>query len=343
MDAQLNEPAQVGHKHLRAYAATDDSVTSITLDDAGERIRGYLAAPVGTAQGPLIWVDIAGPDEEEGEWLRSIGIHQLAVEDCLRGRQRPKVDRFGSHLLLVCYAAHINLERNRVAFTELHLLIGSGFLITVRDHSIPEIRAVLARWRATPALFREIGSLAHGVLDAVIDNYFPILEHFGERVASLESEIFEEDQGGSAAMQDILGLRRELVLFRRVVGPERDMLGDVLRRDLPIISPELIPYFMDVRDHAMRIAEELDVLRELLAASLEGHLSISSNQLNITVRMMTAWSIILMSLAVVAGIYGMNFRHMPELLWRYGYFFVLGFMATLGLSLFWIFKRKDWL
>lgn len=144
-------------------------------------------------------------------------------------------------------------------------------------------------------------------------------------------------------MQDILGLRRELVLFRRVVGPERDMLGDVLRRDLPIISPELIPYFMDVRDHAMRIAEELDVLRELLAASLEGHLSISSNQLNITVRMMTAWSIILMSLAVVAGIYGMNFRHMPELLWRYGYFFVLGFMATLGLSLFWIFKRKDWL
>jgi magnesium transporter len=162
-------------------------------------------------------------------------------------------------------------------------------------------------------------------------------------VAALESEIFEDDSGQTATMQDILALRRELVLFRRVVGPERDMLGDVLRRDLPFINPELIPYFIDVRDHAMRIAEELDVLRDLLAASLEGQLSLASNQLNTTVRMMTAWSIILMSMTVVAGVYGMNFNHMPELAWRYGYLFAVTLMLGIGGLLFTFFKRKDWL
>lgn len=291
---------------------------------------------------PILWLDVVGPEPEEGEFLRSLGVHQLAVEDCLRGRQRPKVDRFGSHIFLVSYAAHINLERNRVAFTELHLILGNGFLITVRDHSIPEVRGVLARWRAAPSFFKDVGQLAHALVDAVVDNYFPILEHFGERVALLETEIFEEDQGQSA-MQDILALRRELVLFRRVVGPERDMLGDVLRRDLPFINPELVPYFMDVRDHAMRIAEELDVLRDLLAATLEGQLSLASNQLNVTVRMMTAWSIILMTMAVVAGVYGMNFTHMPELNWRYGYLFAVILMASAGGGIFWFFKRKDWI
>jgi magnesium transporter len=270
-----------------------------------------------------------------------MGIHQLAVEDCLRGRQRPKVDRFGSHLLLVCYAAHINQEKNRVAFTELHLLIGAGFLITVRDHGIQEIRAVLARWRGAGHPFGESAQLAHAVIDEVVDNYFPILEHFSVRVAELESAIFEEDK--QAAMQDILQLRRELVLFRRVLGPERDMLGDVLRHDLPFFNPELVPFFMDVRDHVMRIAEELDVMRDLLAASLEGHLAISSNQLNVTVRMMTAWSIILMTMAVIAGIYGMNFRFMPELGWRFGYPFVITLMFGIGGSLFFFFRRRDWI
>jgi magnesium transporter len=313
------------------------------LEAAAEQIRQQIASPSLSYRGPLIWLDLVGPGEQEGEFLRGLGIHQLAVEDCLRGRQRPKVDRFGSHLLMVCYAAHINLERNRVAFTELHLLVGTGFLITVRDHSIPEIRGVLARWRAAPDRFSEVGQLAHAVVDAVVDNYFPILEHFSVRVAELETEIFEEDRGQAAAMQDILGLRRELVLFRRVVGPERDMLGDVVRRDLPFFNPELIPYFMDVRDHTMRIAEELDVMRDLLAASLEGQLAISSNQLNATVRMMTAWSIILMTMTVIAGIYGMNFDFMPELGWRLGYPFALGLMLTIGGLLILFFRRRGWI
>lgn len=332
-------------KGMRAYSVVDGRVVTIPIEEAAGRIRGLLESasllPPAEPASP-VWLDVIGPDAQEGEFLRGLGIHHLAVEDCLRGRQRPKVDRFGSHLLLVTYAAHINPERNRVAFTELHLVVGNGFVVTVRDHSIPEVRAVLARWRAAPHLFGEVGHLVHALVDNVVDNYFPILEHFGERVAHLETTIFEGEHS-QAAMQDILALRRELVLFRRVVGPERDMLGDVLRRDLPFLNPDLVPYFMDVRDHAMRIAEELDVLRELLAATFEGQLSLASNQLNVTVRMMTSWSIILMTMAVVAGVYGMNFRHMPELTWRYGYLFALAIMLGAGGALFTFFKRKDWI
>ncbi|HSJ13752.1 MAG TPA: magnesium/cobalt transporter CorA [Longimicrobiales bacterium] len=341
MEPDLAESEQGSHTRVRAFRADGTRVRAIPVAEAGERIRAMLGAPLAAPDGPPIWLDIVAPAESEGEFLRGLGIHQLAVEDCLRGRQRPKIDRFGSHLFIVSYAAHINPERNRVAFTELHLIIGAGFLITVRDHGIPELRAVLARWRAAPTLFREVGHLAHALIDAVVDDYFPIMEHFAERVAELETEIF--DDAAPAAMQDILGLRRELVLFRRVVGPERDMLGDVVRRDLPFINAELIPYFMDIRDHAMRIAEELDVLRDLLAATLEGQLSISSNQLNATVRMMTAWSIILMSMAVVSGVYGMNFRHMPELSWRYGYFVAVAIMLAVAGSLFTFFRRRDWI
>ena len=342
MDAELNEPAGPNHKRLRAYRAADGHVAPVPLEEAAEQIRQQLASPTIAPGQPLVWLDMMSPGEEEGVFLRGLGIHQLAVEDCLRGRQRPKVDRFGSHLLLVCYAAHINPERNRVAFTELHLLVGAGFLITVRDHSIPEIRNVLARWRGAPDRYSEIGQLAHALIDEVVDNYFPILEHFSVRGAQLESEIFEAARG-QAAMQDILGLRRELVLFRRVVGPERDMLGDVVRRDLPFFSPELVPYFMDVRDHVMRIAEELDMMRDLLAASLEGHLAMSSNSLNVTMRMMTAWSIILMSMTVIAGVYGMNFRHMPELVWRHGYLFALLLMLAVGGLLGLFFRRRGWI
>jgi magnesium transporter len=343
MEPELNEleTQRAAHRRIRAYRVHGSLVHSITQGEAAEHIRARLADAAGGGDGTLVWLDILAPGEEEGEFLRGMGIHQLAVEDCLRGRQRPKVDRFGSHLLLVCYAAHINLERNRVAFTELHLLVGAGFLITVHDHSIPELRSVLARWRTTPTRYAEVGQLAHAVVDNVVDNYFPILEHFSGRVAELETEIFEADRQG--AMQDILGLRRELVLFRRVVGPERDMIGDVLRRDLPFFNPELVPYFMDVRDHIMRIAEELDVLRDLLAASLEGHLAISSNQLNMTVRMMTAWSIILMTMAVVAGVYGMNFRFMPELDWRFGYPLALLIMLGAGGAIWTFFKRRGWI
>ncbi len=326
---------------IHAYAALPSGVHAIPLEQAVERIR----QPVPSTESEPIsvtWVDVVRPGEEQAAFLRDqIGFHPLAVEDCLRGRQRPKIDRYPGYFFLVFYAAHINPERKRVALNEIHLFLGEHYLVTVRDETITEVSDVLARWRTRPDHFGDVGSLAHALLDDLVDDYFPVLDHFAERIDELEAAVFERSDPQS--MEQIFRLRRELVLFRRVVGPERDVLSSLVRRDLPFLRPELVPYLQDVHDHTLRVAEEIDALRELLSASREAHLSLASNQLNQTMRMLTGWSIVLMSMTLIAGIYGMNFAFMPELEWRWGYPAALGTMAALGTSLALYFRRRNWL
>ena len=333
-DASSSEPK------MRAFAAGPNGVHVLDLEAAAQRVSARLAGEAGKGEG-VVWIDLLRPGEPEGDFLRTrLGLHPLAVEDCLRGRQRPKLDPYPAYLFVVCYSAHLNPARQRVAFNELHLFVGEGFLVTVRFHRSDELRETLARWRALPDRLPTAGALAHALLDSVVDGYFPILDHLSERADAVETQMFEDRHEG---MQQILDLRRELVLFRRIVAPERDLLGTLLRRELPVVGPELVPYFQDVRDHTMRITEEIDMLRDLLAATMEGQLSAASNQLNVTVRMLTAWSIILMSMTVVAGVYGMNFVAMPELGWRYGYAFALALMLGIGAGVFWFFRRRRWI
>ncbi|HWK88894.1 MAG TPA: magnesium/cobalt transporter CorA, partial [Longimicrobium sp.] len=278
----------------------------------------------------------------EGEFLRhQLGFHPLAVEDTVRGRQRPKIDRYPGYYFLVVYSARINRERDRMALNELHAFIGDNYVITVHDHRIEELKEVLARWRAVPARYRSAGTLAHAVLDMVVDGYFPVIDHFSERVAEIETGVAAQSR--EEVMQSILSMRRELSLFRRVTGPERELIGSLLRRDIPFLQPEMLPYFQDVHDHAIRVTEEIDTMRDLLSGAMEGQLSLSSHQLNETMRVMAAWSIILMAMAWIAGIYGMNFRHMPEIEWGLGYLWGLGVMATVGAALFAYFKRNKWI
>ncbi len=322
---------------IRAFAAGPSGVHALDVRAAAERVA---AARRGERAEGLVWIDLIRPNEDDGAFMRDqLGLHQLAVEDCLRGRQRPKIDRYTNYLFVVCYSAHLNPVRRRVAFNELHIFAGDGFLVTVRFRKSDEIRETLARWRARPDSMPSSGALAHALLDAVVDGYFPILDHLSERVEALDTSGIE----GRATMEQILELRRELVVFRRVVAPERDLLGTLLRRELAVIEPEVIPYFQDVRDHAMRITEEIDMLRDLLAATTEGQMTASSNQLNVIVRMLTSWSIILMTMTLIAGIYGMNFVFMPELDWRFGYAFALVLMLGIGAALFAFFRRRHWI
>ncbi|MEX1182790.1 MAG: magnesium/cobalt transporter CorA [Gemmatimonadota bacterium] len=289
----------------------------------------------------LVWLDLVRPTEADGGFLRDmLRFHPLAVEDCLQGEQNPKLERYPGYFFLVLYAARINIERNRPAFNEVHCFIGPNYLVTVRQESVREVRELIARWRSAPQHYATVGHLTHGLLDSLVDSYFPMIDHFSSRVAATETEAYEHPQD---AMQHIMGLRRELLRFRGVVGPTRDSLGSLLRRDLPFLNPELLPYFQDVRDHAVRVTEEIDMQRDLLSTAVEAQFTVTSNQLNQTVRMMTAWSIILMSMGLVAGIYGMNFVHMPELDWRFGYAGALLLMLAVGGALVGFFRRRRWL
>jgi magnesium transporter len=312
-----------------------------SADPDADARPGPEPEPPEHANVPLVWIDVERPGDDEAAFLRDeLHFHPLAVEDCLRGRQRPKLDRYPGYYFMVLYTAHLNGDRKRIALHEVHLFVGRHYVVTVHDHPIPELREVLARWRSSPHELRTSGAVAHALIDAIVDDYFPMLDHFAERVDEVEAGVFAAQ---NANMKHILGLRRELTLFRKVVGPERDLLGTLLRRDVGFLGTELSLYFQDVHDHAMRVVEEIDTLRDLLSVALEGQLSMSSNQLNVTMRVMAAWSIILMAITLVAGIYGMNFHIMPELAWHYGYAFALGLMAFIGVALIAYFRHRRWI
>jgi magnesium transporter len=337
-DESVAEP----RTRIHAYAERETGVHAIPLSTALATIH-RPAADRTPGDPPLVWIDIAAPGEAEGEFLRTqLHFHPLAVEDTVRGRQRPKIDRYPGYFFLVMYAARINQERGRMALNELHAFIGENYVVTVHDHRIEELTEVLARWRSAPERFRAPGVLAHALLDLVVDGYFPVLDHFSERVGELETGVMDQRRTGDE-MQTILVMRRELALFRRMVGPERELIGSLLRRDIVFLQPSMLPYFQDVHDHAIRVAEEIDTLRDLLNGAMEGQLSLASNRLNETMRLMAAWSIILMAMAWIAGIYGMNFDRMPELHWGFGYLWALALMLAVGAILFSYFKRKDWI
>lgn len=327
---------------MRAFAERSSGVHGISVAEAAELLRAKLQGEVGREARSRVWLDILDPGDEEAALLReTIGFHPLAVEDCIRGRQRPKVDRYSGYLFLVLYAAAINRDRDRMALNEIHVFIGDSFIVTVHDSRVEEVGEILARWRSAPQGTMEAANLAYLLFDAIVDDYFPVLEHFAARAERFEEQIFE--QSTSPAMEDILLLRQELVTFRRIVAPQREVVSALLRRDIPLLRPELLPYFQDVHDHIIRVTEEIDAIRELLSVMLDAQFSLSANRLNMTMRTMTAWSIILMSMAVIAGIYGMNFRWMPELQWRGGYFAALLLMAGVGAGLLVFFRRRNWL
>lgn len=328
--------------HVRAFASGSSGVHAVSLEEALKLYGSPSGRGEGAEPGSVVWVDVTSPGETEATFLRdAMGMHPLAVEDCIRGRQRPKVDRYPGYFFLVLYATRINPERHRMALNEIHVFLGEHFIVTVHDQKITQVGEVVARWRAAPAKLSDTGAIAHALLDGIVDGYFPVLDHFSERVEEVEEVMFAQDE--EDRMQHVLALRRELTIFRRVVAPERDVLTTLLRRDLPFVRPELVPYYQDVHDHTLRVTEEIDALRELLAAAVDAYLSSVSNRLNQTMRLMAAWSIILMAMAWIAGVYGMNFRLMPELEWRYGYAWALGAMLLVGGGILVYFRRRGWL
>ncbi len=324
---------------VHAYRLRPSGVHAVPLDEAVALFGRPGKHPEG--ERPIVWFDFVCPGAHEAQLLRDrLGLHPLAVEDCLRGRQRPKVDRYPGYLFLVLYAASLNPNRHRTALEELHAFVGEHFIVTVHDHKLRQVTEVIASWRSNRDAFPSIGHLAHALLDGVVDSYLPVIDALAGTVDDLEHQVLEASRDGQ--MQRILEMRRELAAIRRMLSPTRDVLRTIMRRDVTFLSSALVPYFQDVLDHAERDAEELDALRDALAATLDAYLSLSANQLNQTMRLMAAWSIVLMAMAWIAGVYGMNFAHMPEVDWPLGYAWALGLMLVVGGSIFLYFRRRDW-
>jgi len=291
----------------------------------------------------IVWLDITGPDDRDVALLHEqFGFHPLAIEDATRSHERPKVDAYGQFYFIVFYTARYNPEVTEIEFEPLHLFIGANYLVTVHARPIRQIADTVARWQMPNSpLGHKVSALVYALLDSIVDEYFPLMDQVADRIEELEDTIFQHFD--ESAIQTIFSLKSDLLRLRHIVAPERDVLNVLLRRDLPVFRPDEAMYLQDIYDHIVRVTDNVDTYRDLLSSALDSYLSLQSNNLNQIMKLLTMASIVLMSNALVAGIYGMNFRFMPELNWQWGYPFALGLMAVISVILFIYFRIKRWL
>ena len=291
----------------------------------------------------LLWIDIQDPTLEE---IQRIGdlyqLHPLALEDASRFRQRSKLDQYETFLMIVFFALSWPDGAGPQA-QEVHFFAGGNFLVTIHHGPLPVIDETAHRWCMSPGIQGKyrIGLLIYSLLDAIVDDYFPIIDKLAERIDELEDAIFND--GDVTAQAQVFALKKDLLAIRRVVAPERDVMNVLVRRDTPLFGDREIVYFQDVYDHVLRVTDAIDVYRDLLSSALDASMSMAAHRLNQVIKALTSSSIILMSMTLIAGVYGMNFDFMPELHWALGYPWALGLMVLVGGSLFTLFRRIDWL
>jgi magnesium transporter len=294
-------------------------------------------------QGTLIWVEAVEPTEGElAELGEEFGIHEVALEDLQVGeRQRPKLEQYQDQILLVAYGAATGTGRRPTRLLEVDLVAGPGYLLTFHGGPPIDHAAIARRVKARPELASEgAGYLLYVALDELVDTFFPALDAIGERVVEVEEAVLA---GHTDVQGPIFTVRKELITVRRVIGPMRDAMVVLLRHDLGIISRETQRYLQDVYDHLIRLSESVEDYQDVLAGTLDANATMASNRVNTVARNLAAYAAIFAVVTMISGIYGMNFAHMPELAWRFGYGWALGLMAVGAGGLYIYFKRKGWL
>ena len=289
-----------------------------------------------------LWFHFDAPTDEELRFLEEeLKIHHLTLEDIVQQNQRPKIESFEDYVYMAIHPL-LCKKKWQIEPSELDLLLGRCWIVSVHYGPLPGlIETSQLHERIPPALRRGTDFLLYTLVDLVVDSYFPLLDDIEDEIDSLEDRLLK--QARNEDMNRLLALKRSLVHIRRAVSPQQEVFNQLTRHDFPFIQPGNLVYFRDVYDHLIRITEELDSIRDILSGALEIHLASASNQLNVTMKRLTAWGTIFVVVTAIAGIYGMNFKFMPELEWRYGYFAAMSVMASISLTLYFYFKKKGYL
>lgn len=290
-----------------------------------------------------VWLDVIDPTDAELSELQSeFGLHELSIEDSRRWGQRSKVEFYPDYLFLTAHGLTID-DRDELADSEVHLFAGRGFyLITIRREPLFTFESAVQRLGRDQALMGEgIGFLLYLVTDEIVDGYLDAVERLEDLSDDLEDRVFSED-GDADVQEDIFKLKRKVVKFRRLAIPMREVV-DLMQEFPGLVTPELVPYFRDVQDHVIRSIEFIDNIRDLLTSALESQLAQVSNRLSIVMKQLSAWASIILVPTLIAGVYGMNFRNMPELRWQVGYPLAIGLMLGAAGLLYRSFKKREWL
>ena len=316
----------------------------------GHRRPGDLAVvdalEASTEPGSFVWIGLHEPTPQEFEAVRlELGLHPLAVEDAIAAHQRPKLEIYDDDLFVVLKTAQYDDARETVELAEVQLFVGPTYVVSVRhgdQQSLSSVRRVLER---DPERLR-CGPMAvlHAVTDHVVDGYGPVVMGLDNDMAEAEAAVFDPDRGrGADPSQRIFRLKREVLELHRNTEPLLDPLARLVAGNLPMAQPGLSSYFRDVEDHLTRAVASITQVRTLLTDLLDANLAIVSVRQNDDMRTMSAWLAIGGFPTVVGAIYGMNFQHMPELGWKYGYLVVVGAIALVCAVLYRRFKTVGWL
>jgi magnesium transporter len=291
----------------------------------------------------FVWMGLFEPEQDLlREVQQQFHLHDLAIEDAYNAHQRPKIEQYDTGLFVVLRTAQLAAS-GRLEFGETHVFVGRNYVVTVRHGSIQSMAGVRARCECTPHLLAQgPGYVLYALMDFVVDQFLPIVQHYDDQVEEIEEEILDGVVSTESTGR-IYRLKRDLLSLRRAVTPLVEVCNRLMRFDIPQIPPETRPYFRDIYDHVLRVNETIDAQRELLTTALEAKLSLMSVAQNENMKRLTAWAAMIAVPTMIAGIYGMNFRYMPELGWRYGYLSSLVVMVAACGALFYRFKRSGWL
>jgi magnesium transporter len=292
----------------------------------------------------VVWANVGGVHKTEvlETFGKQFSLHPLLLEDVANTDQRPKLDDYETYFFLVTKMLTLT-DKQDVMVEQVSLVLGRNFVLSFQENGTDVFQPVRERLRAGKGRLRQSGEdyLLYTLVDAIVDQYFAVLESLGERIEALQQAVVADPKPDT--LKDIHTLKRQLLFLRRAVWPLRDVMNNLSRSDCPFLQHQTKLFFRDVYDHVIQIVDTIETLREMVSASLDIYLSSVSYRLNAVMRILTVITTIFMPLSFIASIYGMNFEHMPELKSPWGYPMVLAVMALVGVGMLIAFRRRKWL
>jgi magnesium transporter len=321
--------------------ATTRLYTDGVLSASGFPIE-HISHYVGV-DGCAVWVDFQSPAPGELDGLeQELGLHNLAIEDALKEHQRPKLDRYETHLFLAAYDVSLHRDSGELSKTEVKAFITPQVLVTVHDANFA-IEDVVSRWDDNEDLASNgVSFLLWGLLDHIVDGHFDAVQVLDDEIEALEDALFDDVPRTSEVHRRSFQLRKSLVFLRRVVLPMREVLNTAMRRDMGVRNPEMQPYFQDIYDHVLRATEWTESLRDLVSTVLETNISIQGNRMNLIMKKVTSWAAIIAVPTAITGFFGQNLAFAGfGTIW--GVWVSIGFILVASVSLYAAFRARDWL
>lgn len=294
--------------------------------------------------GAFVWLDFCRPSAQDLTTIEEeLSLHSLALEDAVAEHERPKLDRYDSHLYLSAYAVSLDRRSGALALSELGAFVTSRALVTVRKDDGYDIEAVVARWDESSDLAEHgVAFLLWGLLDDIVDGHFEAVHALDSEIEGLEDLLFDDRPHDTEVQRRSFELRKSLVRMRRVVLPMREMVNTLMRRDLHVLEEGMTPYYQDVYDHVLRATEWTESLRDMVATILETNLTIQGNRMNLVMKKVTSWAAIIAVPTAITGFYGQNVPY-PGFARHAGFWMSTALIVGLSSLLYWTFRRRDWL